>query len=116
MSFQVRELAKAKADKRRIFEWLIERSRSGAIAWLAAYDKMIQRHEANADTCGAAFENAELEMEVRQALFKTAKGRMYRALFVIELNEVFILRVRGPGQASVDGTEIDSPQMPTDIP
>lgn len=115
MKFEVRELGKAKADKRQIFEWLNDRSRAGATAWLAAYDKMIERLAENADACGAAFESPELEMEVKQAFFKTAKGRIYRALFLVQSKEVFILRVRGPGQASVDASEIDDPQMPTDI-
>ena len=68
MKFEVRELGKAKADKRQIFEWLNHRSRAGAIAWLAAYDKMIERLAENADACGAAFENPKLEMEVKQTL------------------------------------------------
>ena len=109
MSFTVRELRKAKADKRCIFEWLYERSRPGAIAWLDAYDKMIERLKEHADSFAEANENAELDVEVKQALFKTRRGRVYRALFVIESNDVFVLRVRGPGQAPVDASDIEPP-------
>jgi hypothetical protein len=48
-------------------------------------------------------------MDVKQSLFKTPPGRVYRALFVIESNDVFILPVCGPGHAPVDATEIEAP-------
>lgn len=41
MTFVVRELAKAKQDKRSIFNWLHQRSPTGAAAWLDAYDAAI---------------------------------------------------------------------------
>jgi len=106
MKFSVRELGKAKADKRDIFEWLYARSRPGAVAWLAAYDRMINRLESSADSFGEAIESAELKIDVRQALFKTRRGRVYRALFIIERNEVFVLRIRGPGQAPVEADDV----------
>jgi hypothetical protein len=76
---------------------------------LAAYDRLIERLKEHADTFGEAYENSDLDMEVRQALFKTRRGRVYRALFVIESNDVFILRVRGPGQAPVDESDVETP-------
>jgi len=109
MTFRVRELRRAKADKRRIFEWLHERSRTGAIAWLAAYDKMIARLKTHANTFAEADENADLDLDVKQALFKTQRGRVYRALFMIDSGQVYVLRVRGPGQAPVHSDEIDEP-------
>jgi len=60
----------------------------------------------DAHSFGFAPENQDCDLEVRQALFKTRHGRVYRALFFIEGENVFILRVRGPGQA---------PVMPKDI-
>lgn len=101
MKFQVRELRRAQADVRRIVNWVAERSPHGALAWLDAYDSMVAQLEKNAGTFGVAAENDEYELDVRQALFKTPRGRVYRALFYIEGYQVFILRVRGPGQAPV---------------
>jgi len=106
MSFVVRELPKARHDKDSIFRWLYERSPAGAIVWLDAYDSLAERLQQDAATCGLAPENADCEFEVRQALFKTRRGRVYRALFFVEGAEVFILRVRGPGQAPVTPQEI----------
>jgi hypothetical protein len=106
MSFTVRELPKAKQDKRAIFLWLHERAPEGAAAWLDAYDSLIERLKQDAASFGVAPENQGCEFEVRQALFKTRRGRVYRVLFFIEGRDAYILRVRGPGQA---------PVMPDDI-
>lgn len=107
MKFQVRELRKATTDIRHIFTWLFERSPSGAAAWLSAYDEMVERLKTDAATFAEAHENADLDQDVKQALFKTRRGRIYRALFLIEADEVFILRVRGPGQAPIQTDDIE---------
>ncbi len=94
---------------RHIIEWLQARSRSGAASWLAAYDKMIRRLESHAANCAVAYESDDLDLDVREILFKTRRGRVYRALFTIEDGEVFILRVRGPGQAPLSNKDLGSP-------
>jgi len=106
MSFTVRELPKAKQDKRSIFGWLDERSPAGAAAWLDAYDSLIERLEQHAPSFGLAPESKDCDFDVRQSLFKTRRGRVYRALFFIEGQEVYILRIRGPGQAPVTPEDI----------
>lgn len=106
MSFVVRELTKARQDKDSIFRWLHERSPTGAMAWLEAYDSVVDRLKEGAATFGLALEAADCEFEIRQALFKTRRGRVYRALFFIEGGEVFIARIRGPGQAPATPQEI----------
>ncbi|MBC8290875.1 MAG: hypothetical protein H8E37_11215 [Planctomycetes bacterium] len=102
MKFKVRELPKAKADKRAIFESLFERSPRGAGAWLDAYDDILHRLQTSAQSFGEALENKDCELDVRQAFFKTRRGRVYRVLFFIEKAAVYVLRVRGPGQAPVE--------------
>ena len=106
MNFIVRELPKAKQDKDHIFRWLHQRSPQGALAWLDAYDTLVDRLTADAPTFAATPEAADCELDVRQGLFRTRRGRVYRALFVVEREEVFILRVRGPGQAPVFPEEL----------
>jgi hypothetical protein len=106
MSYAVRELPKAKQDKHCIFSWLDQRSPSGAAAWLDAYDDLIEQLRRDPGTFGQAPERQDCEFDIRQALFKTRRGRVYRALFFIEGREVFVLRVRGPGQAPVKPEEI----------
>lgn len=106
MSFQVHELRRAQADVRSIARWLAERSPQGAKAWLRAYDEMVLRLETRASSCGPAYEHDACEFDVRQVLFKTPRGRPYRALFFLDGQDVYILRVRGPGQAPVDPAEL----------
>jgi toxin ParE1/3/4 len=106
MTFIVQELPKAKLDKDSIFRWLHERSPAGASGWLRAYDSLIDRLREDASACVFAPENQDCDFDVRQALFKTRRGRIYRDLFVIAGDEVFILRVRGPGQASVEPEDL----------
>lgn len=103
--FRVHELRRAQADVRSIARWLAERSPQGAQAWLHAYDEMVRGLKQQADSCGAAPESKDCDLDVRQVLFKTRRGRVYRALLLIEGQDVYILRVRGPGQASVEPGE-----------
>ena len=106
MTFLVRELPKAKQDKESICRWLHERSPAGALAWLDAYDEVLARLAEEAAAFSLALENAECDLEVRQALFKTRRGRVYRLLYFIDGNEAFVLRVRGPGHAPVTPGDI----------
>jgi plasmid stabilization system protein ParE len=106
MTFVVRELPKARQDKDSIFRWLDERSPAGALAWLEAYDSLLERLKRDAASFGLAPESQDCEFEVRQGLFKTRLGRVYRVMFFTEGDAVYILRVRGPGQASVNPQDL----------
>jgi hypothetical protein len=101
MKFTVYELPKAKFDKDHISKWLFERSPQGAANWLNAYDEMVERLQREADTLAVAQENNDLDLEVREILFKTERGRRYRAVFHVDGANVYILRVRGPGQSPI---------------
>lgn len=92
MTFSVCELPKAIADVRKIVAWLYERSPQGSESWLDAYDSALARLKINAASNRLAFENdAVAEIEVRQALFKTKHGRVYRILYFVEGDSVFVL-------------------------
>jgi plasmid stabilization system protein ParE len=106
MSLTVRELPLAKRDKEVIYHWLHERSPAGAASWLRAYDSTVDRLKEDARSFGEALENKDCDFSIQQALFKTPRGRVYRAIFAIEGDVVYILRVRGPGQAPVDPKEL----------
>ena len=101
MNFAVHELPKAKYDKHNIFSWLHERSPKGAVTWLSAYDSLIDRLKLDASSFGEAPESKDCDFDVRQGLFKTRRGRVYRELFFLQGTDVYVLRVRGPGQAPV---------------
>lgn len=107
MSFSVHELPRAKADKRSILTWLTSRSPQGASAWLRAYDDALTRMGQDPERFTAALESESCpRLPIKQAFFKTRRGRIYRIIFHIDGQDVYVMRVRGPGQAPVDPTEI----------
>jgi plasmid stabilization system protein ParE len=106
MNYSVRELPKALNDKRSIFLWLRERSPVGAETWLRAYDAVVDRLARDAESFGDAPESPIANLRIQQVLFKTRRGRVYRVLYYVEQDTVYILRVRGPGQAPVNPEEM----------
>lgn len=107
MNFRVTILRRAKQDLRGIATWISERSRRGAESWLTAFEKLVDRLSETAHTFPVAEENDEFSIELRQAFFKTRRGRVYRAVFTIVGNEARILRIRGPGQGSLTDDDVD---------
>ena len=108
MKLRVKTLPRADADVRTITSYIYERSRQGAAAWVNALDQAKTRLEDTAESCSHADENEHFDIDVKQMLFKTRRGLVYRVLFTIVDNEVRILRIRGNGQAPVDPEELKS--------
>ena len=106
MTFHVKTLPKAEADIRSITTYIHKRSPRGAAAWVNAYERARKRLTETADGCGEADENEFLDIDVKQSLFKTRHGRVYRLLFTIVDDEARILRVRGSGQAPVEPDDL----------
>src|SRR4051794_36535902 len=98
MSYQVRVLARARADLDGIVAWIAERSPEGAARLVARFEEALVRLEQNPFVAPIASESQELGEEIRHVMFRTRAGRTYRALFVVVGDEVRVLRVRGPGQ------------------
>lgn len=109
MKFTVITLRAAERDCTGILEHLAARSKTGAEAWARAFDKALAHLEENADSCPLAAENEYVDFEVRETLFKTRRGLIYRALFTIRENTAIILHVRGPGQDFIAAMEIRHP-------
>ena len=85
-------------DFRRIFRWLYSQSRRGAIAWREAFWHAVFRITDDAESFSLAEESARMKRPLRDTLFKTRRGRVYRIVFEFNETDVFILRVRRPGQ------------------
>jgi plasmid stabilization system protein ParE len=107
MSFRVVLLRRARRDVDRIAAWIAERSLPGAASWIAAYEDALRRLQDN-PTGYAVVEDFEFpdDLIVRQFLFKTRRGRRYRGIFVIEVDEVRVLRICGPGEPPLTLDEI----------
>jgi plasmid stabilization system protein ParE len=106
MKYRVIALRRAEADVRHITGWIAEHSLQGAYTWLDAYEELLQRLADSADTCSAALEDTECSIPLKQALFRTRRGRTFRVIFTILGDQVRILRVRGPGQPPLQEDEL----------
>ena len=96
----------AEVDVDGIYAYLLERSPQGAAAWYQAFLACTRRITGQPLACSIAAENAEFDFEIRQALFKTRHGVLYRCVFTVVDDEVRILRVRGRGQAPLSGADV----------
>jgi plasmid stabilization system protein ParE len=106
MTFCIKILGRAIADIDRITAYIKQRSPQGAAAWLNALQRAMKRLEQNAESCGEADENQRFDISLKQVLFKTRRGRVYRIVFTIVEYEVRILRIRGPGQAPIEPGDV----------
>ena len=89
---------RASQDIRRIVRWLRKRSQKGAASWLRSMWQAALNIAEDAERYGYASEADNLTEPVREALFKTRRGRRYRIIFVFTDSKVRILRVRRPGE------------------
>lgn len=106
MSRTVRIAERARADVDSIFAWIAPRSVQGAISWYLAFRRAVGRVGDAPESFPEAAESHRLQRQLRQALFKTRRGRTYRIVFQVTDTEVLILRVRGPGQAPLRARDL----------
>lgn len=106
MSRKLIILPRAEQDVDSIFEFIRERSPSGAKHWWDAFCRSAQRAASHPRQHPLAPESPLFTTELRQFLFKTRRGRTYRGVFTIVGEEVRVLRVRGPGQAPLSADEL----------
>ncbi|MBL9125384.1 MAG: type II toxin-antitoxin system RelE/ParE family toxin [Planctomycetaceae bacterium] len=104
--YLVRITPLAEADADAIVDWIAIRSAAGAVNWYAAFWAAVESLERTPLAYGLADEAESLGREVRQRLFRTPRGRLYRLLYTIEPGEVRVIRVRGPGQPPIAGRDL----------
>lgn len=97
-AYYVNSLRRARRDAQAIVDWLASRSPKGAERWEEALRKALERLAEDPLACGEAPECVRSPVKLRQILFKTPKGKYYRAVFVVVENEVRVLRIRRPHQ------------------
>lgn len=97
---------RAEQDAQKIFDWIAERSPQGANSWFAALEAATQKVLHDSSIYALAPENELVNCGLRQFLFKTRQGNLYRGLFTVVDDEVRILRIRGPGQPPLAPDEL----------
>ena len=108
MMHRVVILRRAEEDTNAIYTWLAKRSVAGAGRWYRAFLDAAASLNNNPSRCGSAPESPTLGYDVRQHFSKTPHGRKYGLLYLVASDEVRILRIRGPGQAPVTGSDLGS--------
>jgi|SRR5580700_105329 plasmid stabilization system protein ParE len=94
MAFRVSTTAQADREADAILEWLrTHEAGEAGIRWFLALNDAIESLSAFPERCPLAPENTRFSFEVRQ-LFYGRKPHVYRILFTIEDQTVFILHIR----------------------
>ena len=106
MSYRVVVLARASRDIDSIVGWLVKRSPLGAQRWMAALESAKARLRDDPLSFPLIFERIRVSFEIRDVLFKTPRGKRYRAVFTVVANEVRILRIRRPAQRPLLGRNL----------
>lgn len=106
MTFKLRALPWADRDLQSIFDFIAEQSPEGAERWWNAFLEAAARAASHPEQYPFAPESSLVHPELRQFLFKTRRGKKYRAIFTIAGDELLILRVRGPAQGPLADDEL----------
>lgn len=107
MTFTVLVTEQAERNLKEIGDWIAQASPDGAARWTEAAWQAIHALERRADVCPVAPERRFVDRDVRSIIFKTRRGRKYRAVFYIEGSTVVVTHVRGPGQNLISPDEFD---------
>ena len=110
MSYRVEVSEPAERDADRIYLWLRKRSSQGAGRWWTALLAALEKLKQNPVNFSLAPEADDVDEPLRQVLFKTRKGHLYRAIFIVRDDIVHVLRIRGEGQDLVEPTEFELPE------
>ncbi|MEI8384002.1 MAG: hypothetical protein WCJ09_28070 [Planctomycetota bacterium] len=110
MIYSIHSSRRADTDVAVIFEWIANRSPEGALRWLDAFEAAVNHLRQNAPDCAFATEAEDLGIDLRHTMFRTRRGQIYRLLFVIHDDQVYLAGVRGPGQDVVSVEDVDLPE------
>lgn len=110
MTLRVRVSQRGEQDADDIFLWIASRSRDGALRWYETYLSVLQELPEEAESSASASEADDLGWDLRQKLFKTRRGNVYRLVFLIRDATIHILSVRGAGQDLLQRSDLDLPE------
>ena len=100
MQYQVVVTPSAKADIFEIKTWLLENYRDSAEDWLWGISQAVSSLSKLPERCPVSAESKAFDVVVRQLLYGR-KPNIYRILFSIQDEKVYILRVRSTRQQSL---------------
>ncbi|WP_204103179.1 MULTISPECIES: type II toxin-antitoxin system RelE/ParE family toxin [Spirulina sp. CCY15215] len=98
MVFQVRISRKAEIEIEVAYEWLKKRNANTADRWFRGLMNKLATLQDKPQRCAFAIENEIFPEEVRQLLYGK-RNNVYRILFVIRDDTVYIIHIRHSKQA-----------------
>ena len=107
MTYRVVILRCADEDSSAIYVWLAKRSSAGAGRWYRTFLAAAASLKNNPLRHSLAPSPDKSVMRCGST-FLTPRGRKFHLLFLLVGDEVRILRIRGPGQASVTRSDLDN--------
>jgi plasmid stabilization system protein ParE len=94
MAFRVEVTPEAKQDANTLLEWLNSQYAGDAgLRWFRGLNEAIESLSTLPKRCRLAPENASVPFEMRQLLYGK-RPHMYRVLFTIDGDVVYVLRIR----------------------
>jgi plasmid stabilization system protein ParE len=106
VSYVVNILPRAERDLYECHAWIASFSEDAARRWYTAFNESLDRVCRGPLSYALAPEAARLKAPIRVFVFFANSARRYHGLFVVQENEIQVLRVRGPGQPPVQSDEI----------
>src|SRR3954467_575095 len=106
MTYRVTILRRAWQDVLAFEGYISARSKQGARSWVKSIDRALAILKKNPLREPLAPESEGRPEEIRNIMFRTRKGGTYRAIFLVQGDEVRVLHVRGPGQDTLSADDI----------
>lgn len=106
MSFRVKLTTEAVRNQNEIVDWIALRSVVGALAWLDALEHIVRHLSTSPASFPKAAEDDFCHRELRNALFGTRKGRVFRAVFYVNGDDVIVTHLRGPDQQALSDDDL----------
>ena len=108
MKYQVRLLPPALEDLDLAYQWAAEDAPLTAARWLERFHATLRTLESYPRRCPLAAENRRAKRELRQLLYGK-RPYVFRAVFTIEGDTVWILRIRRAQRRPLTRKELGAP-------
>ena len=108
MEFQVRLSRQAEIEIEAAYQWFKERTPDYADQWFRDLMNRMATLQKQPRRCALAIENDVFPEEIRQLLYGKKQPNIYRILFVIRDDVVYVLHVRHCRQPPLTAEDVDN--------
>src|SRR4051794_26897105 len=105
MKFRAHFTETASADAEAAYDWIAERAPRAAVKWFNGLVDVVESLEAFPARCGIAREAQKAGEMIRQLLYGR-RPHVYRILFIIRRQDVYVLHVRHAARQTMSPSDI----------